>query len=270
MEEEEEAHHGGDGDERAGHDETVVGGVEAAEVVDGDGKREELGLLEDDLRTDEIIPCAENRDEKERADHRAHEWNHDREEDPEFAGAVEASGLEKLGGDGIEHRLTKEEDAEGGSERGENEAAVGVEEAELPEELVTGSDEERGGNNEGAEHERGEPAAGAEVEFGESVSTHGARECGGGAGDAGEEEGVEERATDGVFGEKAFEIREGDAIPGDAEKAVAGRKEEGGEEVGLVFDGGRRHPEERDERERGEEDKRGVDERKGQAAHGFF
>src|SRR5690606_34890561 len=47
LQEEEEAHDGGDGDQGAGHDEAVVCAVEAAEVVDRNRERESLGFLQD-------------------------------------------------------------------------------------------------------------------------------------------------------------------------------------------------------------------------------
>lgn len=127
MEQEEEAKHGSDGDDGAGHDEAIVLAVNAFELVDGDGEGKEFRRLKDDLGADEVVPHAEEGNEEEGSDHGTHEGNDEGEKNPKFSSTINACGFEDFIRDGVPDGLAKEIDSEGWCHGGQEEARVAVE-----------------------------------------------------------------------------------------------------------------------------------------------
>lgn len=76
LQSQKQRHHGRDGNDRAGHEEAVAGGIQFLPRRDGHREREFIRRLQDDLRADEVIPAAEAGDEQGGSGHRADERQH--------------------------------------------------------------------------------------------------------------------------------------------------------------------------------------------------
>src|SRR5206468_733463 len=100
-------------DEHAGGHEQVPGRAAMLRLIrlQAEAERELLGAQEEDERPEEIIPYAEERKERDDDERGFGEREHDAEEDAQFAAAVDAGGIGKLGGN-REEELAEEKNGE--------------------------------------------------------------------------------------------------------------------------------------------------------------
>src|SRR3989449_5971409 len=122
--------HGQRRDQEAGHQRRVIGGEAALQLEHADGERLHVVGLEYEEREQELVPGPEHVEDDERRDRRLRERDHDAQEDPVQAGAVDARGLHQLVGHRPEER-THQVDVEGQVQRRvqEDHGAVRVEQS---------------------------------------------------------------------------------------------------------------------------------------------
>ena len=96
------------------------------------GQRLLLGAEDVDQRGPEVVPGRREGEDRDGADHGLGHRQHDQEEGPEGAGAVDAGGFHQLAGD-REEVLAEQEDEEGcaAEHGGEDQRVIGVDQPQL-------------------------------------------------------------------------------------------------------------------------------------------
>ena len=139
------------------------------------GERDRQGVPrvvgEHDQRPHEVVPAGEEREDRERREHRGQHRHDDRQEDAPLARAVDARGLQQVIGDAA-RELAHEEDAEDRRHQRHDRAGIGVDQAERLEHQEQRQHRDLARDHERAEQRLENPIAPAKPELCERIAGH--------------------------------------------------------------------------------------------------
>ena len=228
----------------------------ARQTGERDRKRVQRVVGEDDERPHEVVPGAEEAEDRERGDNRFQERHDHGREDAQLAGAVDARRLEQLVGDAA-RELAHEEDAEDARHGRHDRAGVGVDQAQGLEHQEERQHRDLSRYHQGTEQKAKEGIAAAKAQLGEGIAGHEIEGHGDGGGRAGDEQAVEQVAAHADAAEQGAVVLERRRRRQDRRRQRRRRPRR--------HERGREHPEQRKEGRRRERGEQTVDEPDGEA-----
>src|SRR5699024_3135036 len=197
--EHEEDRHDGDGRQGgAGHDQAKVGGDLALQPGDTGGDGQHFTPLQHDELQEVVVPGVDEGEDGQRAHAGLDHGENDGDEGAHLAGAVDAGGLQHLGGDGL-GELLHQKDAEGPAHGGQDDGEQVVVQAQGAHLLQQGDDDDLLGQGHGAHQQAEQDRLPPKALFGQGVAGQRRGDAGQGHGGHGDDDGVEQPLDGGLF-----------------------------------------------------------------------
>lgn len=201
-------------------------------LVEADGQRIPLGILEHDQRQEVVVPSGHDGEEGRGHDAGGQKRQGDGEEGPHLAGPVHPGGFQQLGGHGLLGEDPHQIEAEGADQAGDDHGPGGVGDADLGEKQELRDRQGDARNGDGSDDDGEDRFAPGEAELGQGVAAHDGQQGGPAGADHHVEQSVEQPARE----DSALVGEGGDDVVPDGE-GMAEAQTEGGDEIRLGLGG---------------------------------